>query len=46
MVIFGGGIDDFPTTAMDKITYSTDTIAAVPGARLSARRNEMGPQET
>ena len=39
---FGGGVDDFPTTAMDKITYSTDTIAAVPGARLSARRNEIG----
>ena len=39
---FGGGIDYSPATArrstMDKVTYSNDTTAQIPGASLSAAR--------
>ena len=38
---FGGGIAPFPNgrySTMDKVTYSTDTTVAVPGAALSAAR--------
>jgi hypothetical protein len=41
---FGGGIDfSIPATysTMDKLTYSSDTTAAVPGARLSAARYSL-----
>jgi hypothetical protein len=34
---FGGG-GPGPTTTMDKVTYASDTTAAVPGAALSAAR--------
>ena len=37
---FGGGSPG-PRTTMDKVTYSSDTTAAVPGAALSVARNEL-----
>jgi hypothetical protein len=36
----GGGFPDARST-MDKVTYSTDTTAAVPGAALSVARNQL-----
>ena len=43
---FGGGADNaFPVTSystVDKLTYSTDTTAEVPGAALSVGRYSMG----
>ena len=36
---FGGGV---PTTSlMDKVTYASDTTAAVPGANLTVARNAL-----
>jgi len=35
---FGGGFSGLSRDIMDKVTYSTDTIAAVPGAALNATR--------
>ena len=35
---FGGGNAPGNRTTMDKVTYSSDTTAAVPGAALSAAR--------
>ena len=41
---FGGGIDIYAPSAqtrMDKVTYSTDTTAQVPGASLSTQRQGL-----
>ena len=38
---FGGGTPGSKST-MDKVTYSTDTTAAVPGANLTLARNGLG----
>ena len=39
---FGGGFDGAATrSTMDKVTYSSDTTAAVPGAALSAARRYL-----
>ena len=35
---FGGGRTPSPTSTMDKVTYASDTTAAVPGAALSSTR--------
>jgi hypothetical protein len=37
---FGGGAVG-PLSTMDKVTYSSDTTAAVPGANLSVARNRL-----
>jgi len=37
---FGGGFPG-PSSTMDKVTYSTDTTAAVPGANLSVARSYL-----
>jgi hydroxyethylthiazole kinase-like sugar kinase family protein len=42
---FGGG-EPGPKTTMDKVTYSSDTTAAVPGAFLSVARYILPQQET
>jgi hypothetical protein len=42
---FGGG-GPGPKTTMDKVTYSSDTTAAVPGAALSVARYNLPQQET
>ena len=39
---FGGGYDGTnPRSTMDKVTYASDTTAAVPGAPLSAARRYL-----
>jgi len=38
---FGGGYSTGIESTMDKVTYSTDTTAAVPGAALSVARNSL-----
>jgi hypothetical protein len=39
---FGGGEYAGPNSKMDKLTYSSDTTAAVPGANLSVARQGPG----
>ncbi len=40
---FGGGfLSPAPRSTMDKVTYASDTTAAVPGANLSVARNSLG----
>ena len=39
---FGGGFPGGNISTTDKVTYSSDTTAAVPGAALSAARQKLG----
>ena len=38
---FGGGYTTAAVATMDKVTYSSDTTTAVPGAALSAARSSL-----
>ena len=38
---FGGGLTTLTFSTMDKVTYASDTTAAVPGAALSAARRYL-----